>query len=1111
MYSPRHNAERSRFGLWLVLALLGGSGPLVQAAGPEPAGWFAGDMHVHRSCGGAPEAVSDIYSEMSGQNLAVVSLLADMGNGEVQNPVTDLPLVNGQDDPVSTPGQIVHWDAEWHWDATYTQYAHQALGGHLVLLGLTNAYQIWAEYTYPIFQWAHQQGAIAGFAHMQYLGDDFPLTLTCCTPVEYPVEVALGSCDFVSEDVAGGDTAIHGYYRLLNCGFRPGFAGGSDHPCSSAVGQTLTYARISGGQLTYSNWIQSIARGRTVVSRNGHNEFLDLKVNGTAGPGDEIQLTNAGNVQVTVQWTAQESLSGTIELVKNGVVVASLPASAAPGAPASLNTNVSFTNSGWLCARRMDPVSGEHAIQASAVFITVNHAPVRASADDARFYMQWMNNLLALTSPGGGWSSFFVTNRTQAQARYSAALVVYQQIASEAAALLPVTIDTATLPYGTLNTAYSANLAAENGIPPYTWSRLGGSLPPGLTLDTNSGAVSGAPTAAGSFSFTIQVTDSSNPQETASKTLVATITTVPLVTLWPGSAVPNTIDQGFDNSLEVGVKLRSDVAGYVTAIRFYKASANTGTHIGNLWTSNGTLLASAPFTGETASGWQQVNFVNPVLISSNTVYVASYHCNNGHYSEDDGYFSSSGVDNPPLHALASGVSGPNGVSAYSSTNVFPTQAYDAANYWVDVVFCATNDIQMPVSIIVSPTNSTLTTGGAQQYTATGNYSNGSPQDITSQVTWSSTNSAVATVNGTGMVTAVTPGTTAINASLGGVSGSTLLRVLTGQLTIATTSLPSGIQNTTYATTLTANGGTMPYTWSIISSSLPGGLSLNTNSGTITGTPTGAGIFNFTVQVSDASQPVQTVTKPLSINILSLPNTVTIWSSNAMPGAVDAGADSSVELGVKFRSDLPGYITAVRFYKSTANTGTHLGDLWATNGTLLSSAAFTNETASGWQQINFVNPVSINSNTVYVASYHCNSGHYSEDDNFFSNSGVDNPPLHVLADGVSGPNGVYAYGAGSIFPDQSFSAANYWVDVVFVKPAPILTPPVIESLTLSNGVVTVNWCCVSNCTYRLQYNEDLDSSNWTDVLPAVQATGLTATASNVIGNASQRFYRVLLIP
>ncbi len=106
-------------------------------AGPEPAGWYAGDLHVHRSCGGAPIDLSTMYGNMGAQNLSVISLLADMGNGEVQNPVTDLPLVNGQDSPVSTAGRIVHWDAEWHWDATYTQYPHQALGGHILALGLT--------------------------------------------------------------------------------------------------------------------------------------------------------------------------------------------------------------------------------------------------------------------------------------------------------------------------------------------------------------------------------------------------------------------------------------------------------------------------------------------------------------------------------------------------------------------------------------------------------------------------------------------------------------------------------------------------------------------------------------------------------------------------------------------------------------------------------------------------------------------------------------------------------------------------------------------------------------------------------------------------------------
>jgi hypothetical protein len=168
--------------------------------------------------------------------------------------------------------------------------------------------------------------------------------------------------------------------------------------------------------------------------------------------------------------------------------------------------------------------------------------------------------------------------------------------------------------------------------------------------------------------------------------LVPSLTAV--TTLWPGTAVPTVVDGGPDSALELGVKFRSDTAGYITGIRFYKASANTGTHVGNLWTSTGKLLATAMFSGETASGWQQVNFATPVSITANTVYVASYHANNGHYSDDNNYFSVNGVDNPPLHALANGVSGGNGVYAYGSSSAFPNQTWNARNYWVDVVWQA---------------------------------------------------------------------------------------------------------------------------------------------------------------------------------------------------------------------------------------------------------------------------------------------------------------------------------------------------------------------------------------------------------------------------------------
>ena len=241
-------------------------------------------------------------------------------------------------------------------------------------------------------------------------------------------------------------------------------------------------------------------------------------------------------------------------------------------------------------------------------------------------------------------------------------------------------------------------------------------------------------------------------------------------------------------------------------------------------------------------------------------------------------------------------------------------------------------------------------------------------------------------------------------------------------------LANGIVDVAYSATLTASGGITPYTWSITSGSLPPGLTLN--SGTITGTPTTVGTYSFTVQVSDASNPGQTVTKPFSITIAATPTGVTIWPSTAVPGTADSGPDSAVELGVKFRSDIAGTITGIRFYKGSGNTGTHVGNLWTSTGTLLASATFTGETASGWQQVNFANPVAITANTVYVASYHTNVGHYSENQNYFATTGFDNPPLHALANGVSGGNGVYAYGSASAFPNQTWNSANYWVDVVF---------------------------------------------------------------------------------
>ena len=169
--------------------------------------------------------------------------------------------------------------------------------------------------------------------------------------------------------------------------------------------------------------------------------------------------------------------------------------------------------------------------------------------------------------------------------------------------------------------------------------------------------------------------------------------------IWSPTTTPGTVDSGDHNGVELGVTFTSSEAGFITGIRFYKSTANTGTHVGNLWTTGGTLLGSAIFTGETASGWQQVNFSSPVAVTADTTYVASYYAPAGHYSADAEFFGTAGVNNLPLQALANGVS-PDGVYIYGSTSAFPTSTYNATNYWVDVVFATT---------ITSPSGPTVTT------------------------------------------------------------------------------------------------------------------------------------------------------------------------------------------------------------------------------------------------------------------------------------------------------------------------------------------------------------------------------------------------------------------
>jgi hypothetical protein len=159
------------------------------------------------------------------------------------------------------------------------------------------------------------------------------------------------------------------------------------------------------------------------------------------------------------------------------------------------------------------------------------------------------------------------------------------------------------------------------------------------------------------------------------------------LTLWSNSTTPSENAYSF-GSYELGVKIKVDVTGQVTGIRFYKESWMGGvTHVGHLWSPTGTLLATATFTNETASGWEQVNLSTPVTIAANSVYVVSFSTGGGLFGFNTTYFKTAGVNNGTLHALANTVQGGDGV--FGQANHFPTTSGNGDNFFADVVFAPT--------------------------------------------------------------------------------------------------------------------------------------------------------------------------------------------------------------------------------------------------------------------------------------------------------------------------------------------------------------------------------------------------------------------------------------
>jgi hypothetical protein len=268
------------------------------------------------------------------------------------------------------------------------------------------------------------------------------------------------------------------------------------------------------------------------------------------------------------------------------------------------------------------------------------------------------------------------------------------------------------------------------------------------------------------------------------------------------------------------------------------------------------------------------------------------------------------------------------------------------------------------------------------------------------------------------------------------------------------------------------------------------------------TPTATGATTIKVISIDDSGNSQSPAAEISVTVdaATAQCPCSLFGLSATPAVTEDSDDSEIEVGVKFRSDVGGTVTALRFYKGASNTGVHTGTLWSNTGSPLASATFINETASGWQQVNLSTPVPIVANTIYVASYHAPVGHYAVNAGFFATSGLISGPLRAPAAGTVGGNGVFKYGPSS-FPTDSFNGGNYWVDLVFepTPQGPDTTPPTVVSFAPASAATEV----AIDANVTATFSEDMDAATITGSSVELRDAGNNPTLATVSYNAGTR--------
>jgi hypothetical protein len=466
----------------------------------------------------------------------------------------------------------------------------------------------------------------------------------------------------------------------------------------------------------------------------------------------------------------------------------------------------------------------------------------------------------------------------------------------------------------------------------------GTSVAGSVSLDASSDTVSftpAQPLVAGSYSATVSGVAAPDGTVAASKTWSFTATGCPC-SLFSASASPASQPSG---TYELGVRFTVDVASSLTSLRYYKASGESGTHVGSVWTASGARLAQVTFAGESSSGWQVQQLPSAVSLQPGTVYIVSVNANYA-FAQTIGGLSSQVVSGP-LRTVADGANG-----VYSTTRgSFPDQTWGSSNYYVDMILQA----------------------GAVPFTVT-NTSPGSGDS--------------------GFVSTVSA-TFSRSVAASSVSGSSLV--------------------------VRGSGGTQ----------VAGSVSLDAGSNTVSfaaAQPLAAGSYSATLSGVAAPDGTVAASKTWSFTATGCP--CSLFSTAQAPASQPSG---TYELGVRLTVDTPLSLTSLRYYKASGESGTHVGSVWTASGVRLAQVTFSGESSSGWQVQQLPSALSLQPGTVYVVSVNANYA-FAQTIGGLS-SQVVSGPLRTVADGV---NGVFSTTRGS-FPDQTWGASNYYVDVITATP------------------------------------------------------------------------------